>query len=126
MDIGNLKNNTFFYEGYEGKPEIVLSATENEDCNIHLWEGYFDDIFANPSLDGLGWKGFTRDIHQMEGIFNSDITSAKIDAQEYLEDLLIYTNKNFDYDESADALALLVNFLKFAIRNNYSVSVMKK
>lgn len=91
-----------------------------------MWEGYFDDIFAKPSLDGFGWKGFTRDIHQMEGIFNDDITSAKIDAQEYLEDLLTYTNKNFDYDESADALALLVEFLKFAIQNNYTVSAMKK
>ncbi len=126
MDIGNLKNNTIFYEGYEGEPEIVLSASENKDYNIHLWEGYFDDIFSDPSLDGNGWKGFTRDIHQMEGIFNDDITSAKIDAQEYLEDLLTYTNRNFDYDESADALALLVEFLKFAIQNNYTVSAMKK
>ncbi len=126
MDIGTLKNNTIFYEGYEGEPEIVLSATENKDCNIHLWEGYFDDIFSDPSLDGNGWKGFTRDIHQMEGIFNDDIASANIDAQEYLEDLLTYTNRNFDYDESADALALLVEFLKFAIQNNYTVSAMKK
>ncbi len=126
MDIGNLKNNTIFYKGYEGEPEIVLSATENKDYIIHLWEGYFDDIFSDPSLDGNGWKGFTRDIHQMEGIFDDCITSAKIDAQEYLEDLLTYTNRDFDYDESADALALLVEFLKFAIQNNYTVSAVKK
>ncbi len=126
MDIGNLKNNTSFYDGYEGEPEIVLSILENEDYSLHFWEGYFDDIFSNPSLDGNGWKGFTRDIHQMEGIFNDNATSIVIDIVEYLDDLLAYTNKSFDYEESKDAVSLLTTFFKFALKNNYSVITEKK
>ena len=55
MDIGNLKNNFTFYEGYEDESEIVLCIEKDE--AIHIWEGYFDDIFDSPSLDGKGWKG---------------------------------------------------------------------
>lgn len=42
MDIGNLKNNYTFYEGYEDEDEIVLYIETDE--AIHIWEGYFDDI----------------------------------------------------------------------------------
>ncbi len=126
MDIGNLKNNTSFYDGYEGEPEIVLSILENKDYNLHFWEGYFDDIFSNPSLDGNGWKGFTRDIHQMEGIFNDNVTSTAIDVVEYLDDLLLYENKSFDYEESKDAVSLIITFLKYALKNNYPVITERK
>lgn len=50
MDIGNLKNDFAFYEGYEDESEIVLCIEKDE--AIHIWEGYFDDIFDSPSLDG--------------------------------------------------------------------------
>lgn len=38
MDIGNLKNNYTFYEGYEDEDEIVLYIETDE--AIHIWEGY--------------------------------------------------------------------------------------
>lgn len=44
---------------------------------IHIWEGYFDDIFDSPSLDGKGWKGFTRDYHQLEGVSRNGGASMK-------------------------------------------------
>lgn len=54
-----MNDNYAFYEGYEGEPEITLRVANN--VTIHIWEGYFDDIFDMPSLDGNGWTGFTRD-----------------------------------------------------------------
>ena len=76
MGIGKTSDNYTFYEGYEGEPEIIL-IIPNEDI-LHIWEGYFDDIYDTPSLDGNGWKGFTRDYHQMEGIFADDNTGTEM------------------------------------------------
>jgi len=41
MDIGKLKNNTVFYEGFEDEPDIELYLSESPDFNIHIWDGYF-------------------------------------------------------------------------------------
>lgn len=122
MDIGNLKNNHFFYEGYEGEPEIILAVAQADEYNIHLWDGYFDDIFGDPVLDGNGWKGFTRDLNQIEGIFRGDQKSIEIKTAEYLEDALSYRGKSFRYAESPAALALLIDFLQHAIENNLTVT----
>ncbi len=121
MDTGNLKNNFAFYEGFEGEPEIVLTIAEDEDYNIHMWDGYFNDIFGNPVLDGNGWKGFTRDVNQMEGIFSDDDERATIDVPEYLEDSISYTGKSFRYDETSAALELLIAFFENAVKNNLTV-----
>ena len=43
MAIRNLNNNYTFYEGYEDENEIVLYIETDE--AIHIWEGYFGDIF---------------------------------------------------------------------------------
>lgn len=123
MDTGKLINNNAFYEGYEGEPEIVLTIQEVPAYSIHLWEGYFDDIFEPPIIDGKGWTGFTRDIQQMEGVFSSSGTSAHINASEYLDDLMSYDGKVFEYVESSDAFALIADFLRYAINNGYSVIV---
>ncbi len=122
MDIGNLKNNDSFYEGYEGEPEIILTIAEATEYNIHLWDGYFDDIFGEPSLDGKGWKGFTRDMHQMERIFSGKETPTTIDASEYLEDALLYRDKSFRYEESFDVLMLLISFLQYAVAHHLTVT----
>lgn len=55
MDIGKTNDNYIFYEGYEGEPEIILYIPN--ETTIHIWEGYFDDIYDTPSLDGKGWIG---------------------------------------------------------------------
>lgn len=59
MGIGKIIDNDTFYEGYEGEPQIVLSLADME--VLHIWEGYFEDIYGAPALDGKGWNGFTRD-----------------------------------------------------------------
>ena len=88
MGIGKIIDNDTFYEGYEGEPQIVLSLADME--VLHIWEGYFEDIYGAPALDGKGWNGFTRDYQQMEGIFADDGTAAELDPKEYLDDLMLY------------------------------------
>lgn len=119
MGIGNQKDNYTFYNGYEGEPEIIL--TIDGVLSIHIWGGYFDDIYDSPTLDGQGWKGFTRDYHQLEGIF-ADGTKAKcIDPSEYLEDILQYKDKPFDFAETTSVFELIVSLLRQAENMNTKV-----
>lgn len=121
MDIGKLKNNTEFYEGFEDEPEIELYLSESPDFNIHIWDGYFLDIFGSPAMDGKGWNGFTRDYNQMERTYENQ--GVKVDIEEYLNDLCIYKNKDFEHDETIGCYNLLYAFLEYAKSNNKTVIV---
>ena len=123
MDIGNLKNNYTYYEGYEDEGKIVLCI--EADQAIHIWEGYFDDIYDTPTLDGNGWKGFTRDYHQFEGVFSEDGGITEIDPSEYLEDLMLYKEKSFEFEETTEVFNLMVSFLEEAIRQGVNVKTEK-
>lgn len=63
MDTGKLNDYTYYF-GYEGEPEFVLSSGDE---SIHIWDGYINDIFGDPIMDGKGWKGLTRDFNEMTG-----------------------------------------------------------
>ena len=115
MDTGKTKDNYIFYEGFEGEPEIILTFSNAE--VFHIWDGYFDDIYNRPSLDGKGWNGFTRDYHQMEGIFANGGDTVKINPKEYLDDLMLYKDKNFDFEETAQVFDLMVALFEKAIEN---------
>ena len=119
MDIGNLKNNYTYYEGYEDEGKIVLCI--EADQAIHIWEGYFDDIYDTPTLDGNGWKGFTRDYHQFEGVFSEDGGITEIAPSEYLEDLMLYKEKTFEFEETTEVFNLIVSFLEEAIKQGVNV-----
>jgi hypothetical protein len=123
MDIGNLKNNYTYYEGYEDEGKIVLCI--EADQAIHIWEGYFDDIYDTPTLDGNGWKGFTRDYHQFEGVFSEDGGITEIDPSEYLEDLMLYKEKSFEFEETTEVFNLMVSFLEEAIKQGVNVKTEK-
>lgn len=123
MDIGNLKNNYTYYEGYEDEGKIVLCI--EADQAIHIWEGYFDDIYDTPTLDGNGWKGFTRDYHQFEGVFSEDGGITEIDPSEYLEDLMLYKEKTFEFEETTEVFNLMVSFLEEAIKQCVNVKAEK-
>ena len=123
MDIGNLKNNYTYYEGYEDEGKIVLCI--EADQAIHIWEGYFDDIYDTPTLDGNGWKGFTRDYHQFEGVFSEDGGITEIDPSEYLEDLMLYKEKSFEFEETTEVFNLMVSFLEEAIKQGVNVKAEK-
>lgn len=123
MDIGNPKNNYTFYDGYEGEDKIVLWLDNIQ--AIHIWEGYFDDIYDTPLLDGKGWKGFTRDYHQFEGVFSDEGGIVQINPMEYLEDLLLYREKSFDFDETLDVFNLIVSLFERAIEIGSTIKAEK-
>ena len=121
MDIGKFKNNSQFYDGFETEAEIVLALMENPDYNIHIWEGYFADIFGEPPLSGDGWSGFTRDYHQMERTYGEK--NIVIDIQEYLRDLYNYAKRQFEFEETKECYRLLCNFLEYADARRKTVQV---
>ena len=55
MGIGKTDNYKF-YEGYEDEPEVEISADNME--TLHIWDGFFEDIFGEPTPDGKGGRGF--------------------------------------------------------------------
>ena len=52
MDISKLINNYSFYEGYEEDRKVELFLLESPEFHIHIWEGFFEDILADPPLSG--------------------------------------------------------------------------
>lgn len=115
MGIGKQTDNHKFYDGYEDEPEIVFSTETEKLETLHIWDGFFDDIFREPSLDGKGWNGFTRDYHQCEGAFGEEGEMVILNIQEYIDDLNVYKNRNFDYEETENVYRLICSWLKRAI-----------
>ena len=123
MDTGKLVNNTTFYDGFEDEPEIELFIAENPEFNIHIWQGYFSDIFREPSLDGKGWNGFTRDFQQLERTYEEE--NAVIDVDEYLNDLYIYHQCTFEFEKTRECYKLLCHFLEYTKENGKTVKVTR-
>ena len=123
MDIGKLKNNKVYRELDFCDDEIILMLKENPEFNLYIWEGYFDDIFGEPPLNGLGWRGFTRDVCEFAGAFsrkNGEGTELS-DLEEYLSDLLEYEDKSFRFPETREVFNLVADFLRYAIETNQTV-----
>ena len=123
MDTGKINDNYTFYDGYEGETRIVLSIQDNQ--TVHIWEGYFDDIFDTPPLDGNGWKGFTRDYHQIEGVFSENEKAVELCPEEYLSDLILYKNKDFDFEETIQVVELMISLFENAVENNLVVTAQR-
>lgn len=117
MDIGKIDNYKF-YEGFEGEEEVEFSANDKNMETLHIWEGYFSDVFCEPSLDGKGWYGFTRDYNQFEGAFDDDGETIITDLQEYIDDLKIYQNRKFKFEETKEVYELILSWLTEAKKNN--------
>ncbi|MDO4468205.1 MAG: hypothetical protein Q4C49_14580 [Bacillota bacterium] len=121
MDIGNLKNNYTYYEGYEGECEIVFFIQDHEEYNLHIWEGYFEEAFGDPAFKENGWIGFTRDYQ--EGIYAfSDHECVLEDLPNYLKDLRECIERIYDKDTQM-CLEQLIYFITFAMKNGYSIVV---
>ena len=123
MDTGKINDNYTFYDGYEGEAKIVLSFQGNQ--TVHIWKGYFDDIFDTPPLDGNGWRGFTRDYHQIEGIFSENEKVVELCPAEYLADLLLYKNKDFDFEETTQVVELMISLFENSIENKLVVTAQR-
>lgn len=120
MVTGKFLNNTTYYDGYEDEPEIVLSILEKAEYNLHIWDGHFEFIFGEPPLDGKGWKGFTRYYNEMVRSFGAEDYIIS-DVKQYLDDLLIWSDKEYESEETRGCYAMLRDFLRFAQENGYSI-----
>ena len=116
MDIGQLRNNTTYYDGFEGEDEVVLSLESESEVAIHIWIGYLDDILREPVLDGSKWTGLTRDYHQLEGAFSEEGESTIDNPEEYLVDLQQYAGRKFDEPETMEVFQLIMSFLEYALQ----------
>ena len=125
MDIGKITDNYKFYEGFEDEPEIEISTLDKECVTLHIWDGYFNDIFNTPPLDGRGWNGFTRDYNQFEGAFSEQGQGFITNLQEYLDDLSNYKGKAFMFEETKNVFSLLVAWLYDVIQKGYKEIVIK-
>ncbi len=117
MGIGKIDNYKF-YEGYGYEPEVELTTNIETMETLHIWDGFFMDIFGEPSLDGKGWLGFTRDYNQCEGAFDDDGEAIITDLQEYIDDLKIYENRKFRFEETKEVYDLISAWLTEAQKNN--------
>lgn len=88
MDTGKLEN-TVFYDGYEGEGELILSIQDDKSDTsiIHIWEGYFEEIFGNPISTEEGWFDFTKDYQESARAFNGGERISPSGVSEYLYDL---------------------------------------
>lgn len=119
MDTGKRNYDNRFYEGYEGEPELVLFSEQDE---MHIWEGYMEDIFGNPVRTENGWTGFTRDFNEFAGPYADDCIECALDVTEYLKDALKYRGHNFEYEESKDVLEAVITWLEQKKENNEEVT----
>lgn len=115
-------NNAGVLDGFEIQNEIILSLVEKPEINLHIYEGYFYKIFGLPVLDSKEWNGFTRDYNKRERVFGGD-NYIITDIKEYLDDMLIYSDKDFRDEKIDECYHRLYNFLKFAMENNYRILV---
>lgn len=115
MDIGQLRNNTIYYDGFEGEDEVIFELEKDRDINLHIWSGYLDDILREPNLSGEGWTGLTRDYHQAERAFSGSGEEYMVSPDEYLADIEQYQSRRFDAPETKQVLELLILLMKFAI-----------
>jgi hypothetical protein len=123
MDTGKLRNNTKFYDGYEGEGEITLSLSNDENVSLHIWDGYFEDIFGNPNVSENGWTGFTKDYQESVRTFAGEETIPSTLIEEYLIDLKCYEKDHFSYDESSECLALMIDLFKYAHSHSADIIV---
>ena len=124
MDIGQTTNNNYtYYKGYEPEPDIILSIPTTDFPSLHMWDGFFYDIFRDPPLHGLGWTGFTRDYNQFEGAFENEEQTLIPYPKEYLDDILQYRNKKFRFEETPEIYQLIVELLTYAVENGKAVMI---
>lgn len=121
MDIGKLNIKYDFTEGYEDEPYLVFNMKNSSEPTLKIWEGLVADLLDNPDMSGNGWKGLTRDYHEMKGIWADGTKEVEVDVTEYLNDLLYYSNKSFDYEETPEMFKSLIQYLKYAQAQDYSV-----
>ncbi len=131
MDIGKLDIKLNFVAGYDNEPYVIFKINGRADGSneprpnepsLKIWEGLIADLLENPDMSGKGWKGLTRDYHELRDIWADACEDTEIDAAEYLSDLACYVNQSFDYEETAEMLESLLKFLSYAKEQGFQVT----
>ena len=115
MDNGQFRNNTLYYNGFEGEDEVVFELEKDRAISLHVWTGYLDDILREPTPSDEGGTGLTQDYHQAEKAFSGSGEEYSVSPDEYLADIEQYQSRQFDFPETRQVLKLLILLLKFAI-----------
>ena len=131
MDTGTLDIRLNFVAGYDNEPYVIFKINVRADGSdeprpnepyLKIWEGLIADLLENPDMSGNGWKGLTRDYHELKGIWADGCEDIEIDAAQYLSDLAYYVNQSFDYEETAEMLESLRKFLSYAKEQGFHVT----
>ena len=120
-----IQNDKYFDERFFGESDMTFALKENPEFNIYLWEGFIDDICENPRTDETGhWIGFTRDNNEFIRTYSG--YPVEIDLDEYIKDLLLYKDIDFEKEfgkETQEVYDLILDFLLFAKETNQTVIV---
>ena len=122
---GKFKIKTDFYSGYEGEREIILTMDKQDVPSLHIWGGFWSDVFDKCEFPGDNWKGFTKDSQLDVRTWDWEtFEKVKIEnIDEYIEDVKGYLNFAFDFPETSEAIHSLYNYLLYAKEHGYSVFV---
>lgn len=131
MDTSNMINNEKYYEDFKEdfEKKYIFEILQDKQYNISIWEGYIDDIFNNPNEKNKEYRVKMSDWSGMTYDWQYDLieeTNKSIDAELYYEDLQNYMTSSFEIVETKEVLILLLDFLKFAMENNYTILVRKE
>ena len=63
--------------------------------------------------------------HQLEGVFSENGGVYEINPTEYLEDLMLYKEKTFEFDETKEVFNLIKSLLERAIKEGVTVKAQK-
>ena len=119
MENEKFLNNYEFSNKWEY--ECTFMAKEYPGYAITIWSRYINDIMNHKAENTDTSFGLSRDWAQKIGPYKSNSFDI-IDANEYIEDLKQYVfSPDFSFDETDDALGLIISFLEFARENDYTV-----
>ena len=93
---------------------ITLSVIGDPHVPVKFWYGYLEDLLREPAGNPSEWRGFTRDFHRKRGAFSKRSHTAVIDPEEYLQDISVYENMQFQYGNTIAVLREILELLVFA------------
>ena len=119
-NIECFRKNEKFHEEDIADYVFTLSLKENSEFYIHIWYGYMCDIYRDPKVCGDYWGGFTRDLQEYVRTFSEDLVEIE-NLDEYINDLLLYEDVKFKYEETREVYDLIYDFLCYAKETKQTV-----
>lgn len=93
---------------------VTISIVGDPHVPVKFWYGYLEDLLRNPAGNPRVWKGFTRDFHTKKGAFSKKAHTSVVDPEEYLWDVNMYENREFQYADTAVVFREIQELLIFA------------